>query len=68
LKAIFEFTLPEEKQDYELHANAPRLYSAVWDYAEWLRGVCKHEDPDNFNAFVCRDKLYEILKDKGYEL
>lgn len=67
MKAIFEFFLPEERPEYEMHANAGKLYSAVWDYAEWLRGICKHGDPSKVDAEQCRTKLYECLTNAGYE-
>jgi len=67
MKSTLEWSLPEEQHDYELHVNAGKLYSAVWDYAEWLRGICKHGKPDEFNAEKCREKLYEFLIESGYE-
>jgi hypothetical protein len=68
MEVTLKFTLPEEQPEYEMHANAGKLYSAVWDYAEWLRGICKHGNPGDFNAEACREKLYEFLKDNDYNL
>jgi len=68
MKVKFEFFLPEEREEYEIQLNAGKLYSAVWDYAEWLRGICKHGNPGDFNAEACREKLYEFLKDNDYNL
>lgn len=68
MKATFEFSLPEENAEYEMFANAGKLYSAVWDYAEWLRGICKHGNPDEYNAQKCREKLYDLLNERNVSI
>jgi hypothetical protein len=68
MKVTFEFLLPEENAEYEMFANAGKLYSAVWDYAEWLRGICKHGEPSQVDAEKCRTKLYEFLNENDYKL
>jgi hypothetical protein len=68
MKAMFEFSLPEENEEYKLHCQASDLHCAVWDYAEWLRGVCKHGDPKQFDADACRQKLYELLTERNVDL
>jgi hypothetical protein len=40
----------------------------VWDYAEWLRGICKHGDPSQIDASACRQKLYELLTEHNVDL
>ncbi len=68
MKVKFEFSLPEEREEYEIQLNAGKLYSAVWDYAEWLRGICKHGNPDEYNAQKCREKLYELLNERNVSI
>lgn len=68
MKATFEFLLPEETAEYEMLANAGKLYSAVWDYAEWLRSICKHGNPDEYNAQKCREKLYDLLNERNVSI
>ncbi len=63
MKATLEFNLPEEREELELHMKAGKVFSAVWEYAHWLRQICKHGDPDKVNAQACRDKLYEFLNE-----
>jgi hypothetical protein len=68
MKVMFEFSLPEENEEYKLHCQAGDLHSAVWDYAEWLRGICKHGDPSQIDASACRQKLYELLTEHNVDL
>lgn len=68
MKAILEFTLPEETESFELHSKAGALHAAIWDYAQWLRGICKHGNPDDYNAEACRDKLYEFINERELNL
>jgi len=68
MKAKLVFKLPEEREEYEMQVNASKLYSAAWDYAEWLRGICKHDDPNKYNAEVCREKFYYFLQENDYYL
>jgi hypothetical protein len=68
MKAILEFNLPEDREDYALHFNAGAFYSAMWDYAEWLRGICKHGNPNDFNAEACRGKLFDFLNERDLSL
>ena len=68
MKAKLVFKLPEEREEYEMQVNSGKLYSAVWDYAAWLRGVCKHDDPNKYNAETCREKFYQFLQENDYSL
>lgn len=64
---MFEFQLPEENEEYKLHCQASELHCAVWDYAQWLRDICKHGNPDEVNAEKCRSKLYELLTERNLD-
>lgn len=68
MKAMFEFSLPEENEEYKLHCQAGDFHSAIWEYAQWLRGICKHGNPDEFNAQKCREKLHELLVEHNVDL
>jgi hypothetical protein len=68
MKAKLIFKLPEESEEYELHMSAGKLHSACWDFAQWLRGVCKHDDPKKYDAEACRAKFYEFLQENDYVL
>jgi hypothetical protein len=68
MKALLEFNLPEEREEFELHMKAGKVFSAVWDYAQWLRQVCKHGEPDKVDAEACRKMFYECLTENDVEI
>lgn len=68
MKVMFEFNLPEDNDLHKLHYHASDLHSAIWEYAQWLRGICKHGDPTAVNAEECRKKLYECLTEYDIDL
>jgi hypothetical protein len=65
MKAQFTYNLPEEREEFELHMQASSFHAAVYEYDQWLRGICKHRDPKEFDAEACRDKLWENLREYG---
>lgn len=68
MKAILEFLLPEERETYDIHAKASVIHAAMNDYASWLREICHHHNPDDYNAEDCRQKFYEIIRDRELTL
>jgi hypothetical protein len=46
VKATFEFSLPEEIEEYETYRRAPDYERALRELREWLRGRRKHHDGD----------------------
>jgi hypothetical protein len=68
MRASFEFDLPDENEEYKMHVKAGDFHCAVWSFAEWIRGVCKHGNPDEYNAQKVRDKFYEFLSEYDVDL
>jgi len=73
MKAILEFNLPEDLEEYNLVNNASKMHSSLWDMSQWLRGQVKYASdeisPYTYDAFKeCRNKLNEILTDNNLEL
>jgi|694.fasta_scaffold02549_52 hypothetical protein len=65
MKAIFEFNLPEDQEEFEIYRNSTRLYIAVEDFKNWLRSEIKHgEKPDKEREIYeyVRDKLIDMLE------
>ena len=66
MKAILEFNLPEENDEFDLAVNAVKWYSVCWELDQYLRGKTKYA-PDNMPNEVyetlneTRDKLRELL-------
>jgi hypothetical protein len=69
MKAILEFDLPDDNDDFKLANNASNWYAAMWDLDQYLRSRIKYEDTissDTYDALqAARDKLYEILNDRN---
>lgn len=42
MKAVLEFTLPEEKEEFELASKAGLYCSALWDIGQFLRSKEKY--------------------------
>ena len=66
-KATLTFSLPEEREDYELCVNAGKIVCAVSDFKNWLRGCVKYgeEVPDAYKIY---DELCTTLSDIGIEI
>ncbi len=41
MKATFEFSLPEDSDDYEMYRRAPEYHNALCELREWLRAERK---------------------------
>lgn len=66
MKAKMVFKLPEEREEYELHLNAGRLYAAIYDYALWLKTVCESGAGSSQTAADCRKKLQECMQENEF--
>jgi hypothetical protein len=60
MKAILEFQLPEDNQEFELATKASKMYSTLWELDQWLRVEIKYKDKELDEV---RDKLREIMND-----
>ena len=73
MKAILEFTLPEEQVEFDCAVNGVKWMSAMWDLDQWLRSQTKYA-PDTMSSDThiafeeCREKLHEILNEEGLKL
>ena len=46
MKAILEFNLPEDKEDFDFATNAVNYYSALVEFDQWLRSEYKYNGND----------------------
>jgi hypothetical protein len=73
MKAIIEFSLPEDQTEYQLVNDASKMFSVLWEMKQWLRGQVKYA-PDEmsqeaYDAFEqCRNKLNELLMNDNLDL
>jgi len=72
MKAILEFELPEDEDQFTVAARGMDLYLALWDIDQYLRSVIQHGvDTDKiqpFSAAHIRERLYEILEGRNLNL
>jgi hypothetical protein len=61
MKAIIEFSLPEDNQEFELHTKALKMYSTLWDFDVWLRTEIKYNNQEQYEPV--REKLRELMNE-----
>jgi hypothetical protein len=64
MKAILEFDLPEDNDDFQAAINGYNYKSAIKDFDELLRSEMKYKElsKETYNAYkYCRDELRKIL-------
>jgi hypothetical protein len=72
-KAILEFNLPEEKEEFESAKNGGCYKLALWDLDQYLRGILKYNSDAHDQKTIdelqnTRNKLHEFLHDYDLSL
>lgn len=65
MKAILKFNLPEENQEFELATKAPKMYSTLWEFDQWLRSEIKYSGREELDEI--RDKLRELMSNNNID-
>lgn len=60
-KAILEFDLNEERDEFQLMMNANKWYSVVWDIDQHLRSKTKYASDDTPGEVV--EALYQVREE-----
>jgi hypothetical protein len=74
MKAILEFNLPEDKDDFELATQGSRLHSVIWEMDQWLRAQYKYMSDEEYSADKyetyekCREKLRDLVIENKVDL
>lgn len=74
MKAVLEFNLPEDQDDFELATKGSKWYGVVWNMDQWLRQQYKYMpdeeySEDRYNAYVeAREKLFVLMQENGISL
>ncbi len=73
MKAILEFSLPNDKWDFKRANESAGMHSVLWDMDQWLRGQTKYApddmSEDTYKAFeLCRETLHEFLNNEYINL
>lgn len=73
MKAIIEFNLPEDQEEYEMANNASKMYMALWDIKQLLRSTLKY-NPTGLSSKeleqweAMREEFFEILYNNDLKL
>lgn len=71
MKAILEFTLPEEHHEHQDALRGSEWKWALSDLAGYLRNQIKHAEnsAEEYQTFErVREQLFEILEERGLDL
>lgn len=73
MKAILEFNLPEDNQDFTLATNGTKFWSVLWELDQSLRGKTKYAPDDlpqdKYDAYQeIRDELHELMSNHNVNL
>ena len=73
MKAIIEFELPEDQEEYQMANNASKMYTALWDIRQLFRSTLKYNktglnDEQLEQWEVMRGEFFEILDNNDLNL
>lgn len=73
MKAILEFNLPDDDQEYDLANNAFRFWNVLYELDQELRANTKYAPDDmtddDYDAYQkIRDKLHELMSQNNVSL
>ena len=73
MKAILQFNLPEDTEDYHIHAQASGMYIVLHDIQQFLRQKTKYADDDVSDEALkayeeCREYFNQVLDDNDVSL
>lgn len=63
MKAILEFNLPEDKEDYDYANNGFNYYMALMEMDQWLRSEYKYNGKEEM--YAVREKLSYIINENN---
>ena len=68
MKAILEFNLPDDQQDFELATKGLKFWSILWDLDQSLRSKTKYASDDlpqdKYDAYQeIRNELHELMSE-----
>jgi len=70
MKAILEFNLPDDQQEFNLANSGLKFWSVLWELDQELRAKTKYASDDlpqdKYDAYQeVRDKLYELMSESN---
>lgn len=65
MKVTLEFSLPEEREEYEMYANAAKYYAVIWEYLSTLRSHIKYGSEEEKGSFEeAREMFWNIISEQ----
>jgi hypothetical protein len=64
MKGTLVFTLPEEREEFELAQNGWKYKAALEDLSAWLRSKYKYENKETLTIEEIREKLVELTSEQ----
>jgi len=69
MKAILEFNLPEDNEDFDVASRAMSWAILAWDIDQMIRSLLKYH-PDEYKTGEqalehVREEIYNIMEEKG---
>jgi hypothetical protein len=73
MKAILEFNLPDDQQDFNMAVNAMKFWNVLYELDQDLRSKTKYAPDDlpqdKYDAYQeVRDMLYELMSNNNISL
>lgn len=73
MKAIIEFELPEDQEEYQMANNASKMYMALWDIRQLFRSTLKYNttglnDEQLEQCEAMRGEFFDILDNNDLKL
>lgn len=66
--AKLEFNLPEERSEYEMYYQAPKMHSALLGIDNYCRSQIKHNSNLTESAIFELETIRNIIREEGIEL
>lgn len=70
MKALLEFDLsdPDDQRRHAQYINAPKMASALWDFAQKIREKRKYSEQDTWEILDVSEVFYQTLADNNVNL
>ena len=74
MKAILEFNLPEDKQDFDFATQGSDWWNVCWEMDKWLRAQYKYMpdekySKEKYDTYVeAREKLLELITENNLNI
>ena len=67
MKAILEFNLPEDKEEFDVASRGMDWALLAWDMDQFIRNKIKYEQNRDDVLQLVRDKLNCLMEEEGFK-